>query len=48
MIIEVTEDNLLTWELQLRREGTLPPEVQVALVEWAQQHIELFAFIEED
>jgi hypothetical protein len=30
---EITEGDLLTWEVQLRREGTLPPEVQALLLE---------------
>lgn len=29
----ITEDDLLTWEIQLRREGTLPPDVQARLIE---------------
>lgn len=36
-IVEITEENLMVWELQLRREGTLPPSVQTALLEWIQQ-----------
>lgn len=30
----ITEHDLLTWELQLKREGTLPPEVQVRMLEY--------------
>lgn len=30
---DITEDDLLTWELQLRKEGTLPPDVQRQLLE---------------
>ena len=30
--MEITEDDLLTWELQLSREGTLPPEAQRLLL----------------
>lgn len=41
-ITEVTEENLTVWELQLRREGTLPPDVQTALLEWVTER-----FIEE-
>lgn len=37
---EITEDDLLTWELQLTREGTLPPDVQRRLLEVAGQFIE--------
>lgn len=29
----ITSSDLLTWELQMRREGTLPPEVQLRLLE---------------
>lgn len=29
---DITDDDLLTWEVQLRREGTLPPEVQERLL----------------
>lgn len=29
----ITEHDLLTWELQLKREGTLPPEIQRRLLE---------------
>lgn len=32
---DITEDDLLTWEVQLRKEGTLPPEVQLRLLEHA-------------
>ena len=38
-ITEVTEENLIVWGLQLRKEGTLPPDVQTALVEWASERI---------
>lgn len=31
----ITDDELLTWEIQLKREGTLPPEVQRRLLEHA-------------
>jgi hypothetical protein len=37
---EITEDDLLTWELQLVREGTLPPDVQRRLVEVAGRYLE--------
>jgi peptidoglycan hydrolase CwlO-like protein len=40
---EVTDNDMLTWEMQLRREGTLPPEVQrklLALVAELYAHIE--------
>ena len=30
---EITDDDLLSWELQLQREGTLPPEAQRLLLE---------------
>lgn len=30
---DITENDLLTWEMQLKREGTLPFEVQRALLE---------------
>lgn len=30
---EIDENDLLTWEVQLRREGTLPPQVQERLLE---------------
>jgi hypothetical protein len=30
---DITADDLLTWEVQFRREGTLPPEVQRRLLE---------------
>lgn len=29
----ITEDDILRWEIQLKREGTLPPEVQLRLLE---------------
>ena len=31
---EITEDELLTWEIQLKREGQLPPDVQRRLLEY--------------
>ena len=30
---DIDETDLLTWEVQLRREGTLPPDVQHCLLE---------------
>lgn len=30
---EITDHDLLTWELQFAKEGTLPPEVQRRLLE---------------
>lgn len=30
---QINEHDLLTWEIQLQREGTLPPEVQRRLLE---------------
>lgn len=30
---EITESDLLTWQVQFQREGTLPPEVQRRLLE---------------
>ena len=30
---EITHDDLLTWEVQLKREGTLPPEIIIRLME---------------
>lgn len=30
---EITEDDLLTWRVQLMAEGTLPPDVQRRLLE---------------
>lgn len=30
---DIDENDLLTWEVQLRREGTLPPQVQECLLE---------------
>ena len=31
---EISEDELLTWEIQLKREGQLPPDVQRRLLEY--------------
>lgn len=33
-------DDLLTWEVQLRREGTLPPEAQAALLLYARERLD--------
>lgn len=30
---DIDDGDILTWEVQLRREGTLPPEVQGLLLE---------------
>jgi hypothetical protein len=30
--MDINDNDLLTWEIQLRREGTLPPEVQGRLL----------------
>lgn len=30
---DITEDDLLTWEMQFKREGTLPQEAQRRLLE---------------
>jgi hypothetical protein len=36
-VLEVNESAMLTWECQLRREGTLPPAVQRSLMEYILQ-----------
>lgn len=36
---DFTDDDLLTWELQLKREGTLPPEIQQRLLEAAAESL---------
>lgn len=36
---EITEDDLLRWEIQLKREGTLPPEAQRLLLELASERL---------
>ena len=36
---QITEWDLLSWETQFRREGTLPPEVQALLFQFAASNI---------
>lgn len=35
---EITEDELLTWEVMFSKEGTLPPDVQRRLLEHVAEH----------
>lgn len=37
---DITDDDILTWEVQLRREGTLPPQVQERLLEHLRHFVE--------
>lgn len=44
---DIRDDDLLTWEIQLRREGTLPPEVQSVLLQAVRDAHELIEIYED-
>ena len=34
---EITDDELLTWQIMFAKEGALPPEAQRRLLEWVSE-----------